>query len=426
METPSVGRRALLGTGLALGAGVMLSGCTDDDPASDKAAAEAPFNTKDWDSVRAQFPLDPAYAQFGAFMLAAHPKPVRDAIERHRAELDRDTAAYLEKAVELEEAARDAAAAYIGGKADDVALTDSTTMGMGLLCAGFKMKPGQSVLTTEHDFYGTRDAVRKLSERTGAPVRRATLYDDPSKADADQIVSRLKAQLQPRTRLVVVTWVHSSTGVRLPVKAIADMLATANRDRAAEDRALLFVDGVHGFGAVDVNVGTLGCDFFTSGIHKWLFGPRGTGVLWGTAWDSVAPVFASFSQPEGPGRLATPGGYHSFEHRWAVPEAFAFHRDVGRDRIATRITEQATRLKDGLAGLKSVRLVTPKDPDLSAGLVMCQPVNVSPNQAVQRLHDEHKIVASVTPYNNPFLRFGTSVLTTPEQVDQVVKAVATL
>jgi selenocysteine lyase/cysteine desulfurase len=422
MEKSSVGRRALLGTGLALGAGVVLSGCKDNDT----AGAEAPFDPKSWDSVRTQFPLDPALAQFGAFMLAAHPKPVRDAIERHRAALDGDTAAYLDKAVELEEAAREAAAAYIGGKADDVALTDSTTMGMGLLCAGFAMRPGQSVLTTEHDFYGTRDAVRKLSERTGAPVRRARLYDDPSKADAGQIVSRLEAQLQPRTRLVVVTWVHSSTGVRLPIKAIADMLAAANRTRAAEDRALLFVDGVHGFGAVDVNVGALGCDFFTSGTHKWLFGPRGTGVLWGTAWDAVAPLFASFSQPEGPGRLATPGGYHSFEHRWAVPEAFAFHKEIGRDRIATRITEQATRLKDGLAGLRTVRLMTPKDPDLSAGLVMCQPVNVSPNQAVRRLRDEYKIVASVTPYDKPFLRFGTSILTTPEQVDQVVKAVASL
>jgi selenocysteine lyase/cysteine desulfurase len=425
MATPSVGRRALLGTGLALGAGVVLSGCKDNEEGNDKAA-EAEFDPKNWDSVRAQFPLDPAYGQFGAFMLAAHPKPVRDAIERHRAGLDRDTAAYLEKGADLEEAARDAAAAYIGGKADDVALTDSTTMGMGLLCGGFKIKSGQSVLTTEHDFYGTRDAVQKLADRTGAPVRRATLYDDPSKADADQIVGRLKAQLQPRTRLVVVTWVHSSTGVRLPVTTIADMLATANRGRAAEDRALLFVDGVHGFGAVDVNVSALGCDFFTSGTHKWLFGPRGTGVLRGTAWDSVVPLFPSFSRPEGPGRLATPGGYHSFEHRWAVPEAFLFHKEIGRDRIATRITRQATQLKDGLAALQTVRLVTPKDPELSAGLVMCQPVNVSPNQAVQRLRDEHKIVASVTPYDNPFLRFGTSVLTTPEQVDQVVKAVATL
>src|SRR5262245_21266409 len=200
METPSVGRRALLGTGLALGAGLALSGCKHSDKASSEASSEARFDPKDWDAVRAQFRLDPAYAQFGVFMLAAHPKPVRDAIERHRAGLDRDTAAYLEKAVELEETARDAAAAYIGGKAGDVALTDRPTMGMGLLCAGFKMKPGQSVLTTEHDFYGTRDAVQKLSERTGAPVQRATLYDDPSKADTDQIVSRLKAHLQPRTR----------------------------------------------------------------------------------------------------------------------------------------------------------------------------------------------------------------------------------
>jgi selenocysteine lyase/cysteine desulfurase len=220
--------------------------------------------------------------------------------------------------------------------------------------------------------------------------------------------------------------VHSSTGVRLPVKAIADMLATVNASRAADDRALLFVDGVHGFGAVDADVNDLGCDFLTTGTHKWLFGPRGTGLLWGKAWHAVAPLIPSFSVPDGPGRLATPGGYHSFEHRWAVTEAFEFQKAIGRDRIAARITEQATRLKDGLAGIGTVTLVTPKDPELSAGLVMCSLGSLSPHEAVQRLRDEHKIVASVTPYDNPYLRFGLSIVTTPEQVDQVVKAVAAL
>ena len=442
METPSVGRRALLGTGLALGAGVVLSGCKDNDDNdinNNNKAAAAEFDPENWDSVRAQFPLDPAYAQFGAFMLAAHPKPVRDAIERHRAGLDRDTAAYLEKGVDFEEATRDAAAAYIGGKADDIALTDSTTMGMGLLCGGFKMKPGQSVLTTEHDFFGTRDAVQKLSERTGAQVRRATLYDDPSKADADQIVSRLKAQLQPRTRLVVVTWVHSSTGVRLPIKAIADMLATANRGRAAEDRALLFVDGVHGFGAVDETPDQLGCDFLVSGCHKWLLGPRGTGLVWGSerGWArfvATIPTFAveSFrawfgvgTEPPPAGPAATPGGYHSFEHRWALADAFDLHDRIGRDRVAARTRDLATRLKDGLAGIDGVTLVTPRAADLSAGVVCCQLPGVDPGEAVTRLR-QAKVVASATPYRTSYLRFGATIANDEEQVDAAVRAVRAL
>lgn len=417
-----VGRRSVLGAGLALGAGAVLAGCTD------KLEADEPFDPKDWESVRAQFALATDVAQFGAFMLASHPTPVRDAINQHRNALDTDTASVLEHAFALEEKARTAAAGYLGTgvRPADVALTDSTTMGMGLLCAGIRLKPGQDAVTTEHDFFGTHDALAKLTTRTGAVVRRARLYDDPAAANSGDIVARLKAAIGPRTRLVVVTWVHSSTGVRLPIKAIADMLATVNANRAAQDRALLFVDGVHGFGAVDLAVAELGCDFFTTGTHKWLFGPRGTGLLWGKAWDAVVPVIPSFSGTNGPGRMASPGGYHSFEHRWAVPEAFAFHQAIGRDRIAARITEQATQLKEGLAGIASVTLVTPKDPELSAGLVMCSMNNLSPGEAVKRLRDEHKIIASVTPYDNPLLRFGTSIVTTPEQVDQVVKAVAAL
>jgi len=123
---------------------------------------------------------------------------------------------------------------------------------------------------------------------------------------------------------------------------------------------------------------------------------------------------------------ATPGGFHSYEHRWALTEAFAFQTAIGRDRIAARIRDQATRLKEGLAGVGSVTVVTPKDPELSAGLVMCRVAALSPREAVDRLRAEHRVVASVTPYDDPLLRFGTSIVTTPEQVDQAVKAVAAI
>ena len=417
-----VGRRALLGAGLAAGAGVALAGCTSDAT----PAQPAPFDPKDWASVRAQFALDPNLAHFAAFVFAAHPAPVRAAIDRHRAGLDADTHGYLRDDAKLEEDARTAAATYLGANAGEIALTDSTTMGMGLLCAGVRLRAGQDVVTTEHDFFGTHEALRLLSERTGTAVSRARLYDDPAAANDADIVSRLRAAIGPRTRLVVVTWVHSSTGVRLPIKAIAGMLAEHNANRDPADRALLCVDGVHGFAAVDASVTDLGCDFLTTGTHKWLFGPRGTGLLWGKAWDAVAPVIPSFSIPDSPGQKATPGGYHSFEHRWAVKEAFDFHRSIGRSRIAARIQEQATRLKDGLAGIPTVKLVTPKDPNLSAGLVMCSIAGVSPQDAVRRLREQYRIVASVTPYDNPYVRFGPSIVTSPEQVDQVIKAVGEL
>src|SRR5690606_10430165 len=101
-----------------------------------------------------------------------------------------------------------------------------------------------------------------------------------------------------KTKVVVVTWVHSSTGVKLPVRAIADMLGELNQRRDEADQIIFCVDGVHGFGIENVDVSTLGCDFFIAGTHKWIFGPRGTGVIWGSqrGWDHCHAVIPSFSR----------------------------------------------------------------------------------------------------------------------------------
>ncbi|MGQ0838183.1 aminotransferase class V-fold PLP-dependent enzyme [Actinokineospora sp.] len=418
-------RRRFLVGGTAAAGGLALAGCTT-------AAAPAelpPFDPGDWASVRAQFPLSREVRQFSAYVLATHPRPVADAIARHRAELDKDTHAYLGVQAGAEDAVRAAAAQYLGGRASDIALTDSTTMGLGLLYAGLRLTPGQQVLTTEHDFFSTHQALRMR----GADVRRVRLYDDPAAASAEEIVARLRAGLTPATRVVAITWVHSVTGVKLPVRAIADAIAAHNAPLAPADRALLCVDAVHALGVEVATAADLGCDFLVSGTHKWLFGPRGTGIVWARegAWAAADPVLPSFSGPafgewlnDAPpppttGELFTPGGYHSFEHRWAVADAFAFHRAIGRDRVAARTREQVDRLRAGLADLRQIRVRTPAAPELSAGLVCFDVDGATPDAVVARLHAKG-IAATVTPYRERHVRVGPSIATADDDVDALL------
>jgi selenocysteine lyase/cysteine desulfurase len=405
-----------------------------DDGGSGRASASAR------EAPEPLFALDRSYANLTTFLLASHPRPVREAIERHRQALDRDAALYLrESEVALEEAAREAAAGYLGAEPDHVALTDSTTMGLALVYARLRLGPGEEVVTSEHDFFATHESLRLRQELDGVIVRRIRLYGQPEAASVDEIVSAVSRALTPRTRCLAVTWVHSSSGVKLPLREIAGAVAHANRGRRERERILLCVDGVHGLGVEDASPVALGADVLASGCHKWLFGPRGTGLVWAAphAWARLAPTIPSFDprvygawlegrRPSNapPGAIMTPGGFHSFEHRWALPEAIELHTKLGgRAAVARRTRQLASRLKDGLAALDGVRLRTPRDEELSSGLVCCDVGGADPGEVVDRLRERHRVIASVTPYRTRYVRFGPSVANTADEVDRALDAV---
>jgi selenocysteine lyase/cysteine desulfurase len=171
----------------------------------------------------------------------------------------------------------------------------------------------------------------------------------------------------------------------------------------------------------------LGCDFFVAGCHKWLFGPRGTGFVWGkpAAWPAANPTIPSFTGGATPGAANSPGGFHSFEHRWALAAAFAFHRQIGKARIATRIHRLNRQFKDGLAAMRHVTLYTPRTEDLSAGLVCFDVDGLSPDAVVQRLR-ERRIVATVTPYSPSYVRVAPSILNTPADIRRALDGIRAL
>src|SRR6185436_8509486 len=203
-------------------------------------------------------------------------------------------------------------------------------------------------------------------------------------ATTAEMTEKLRAAIKPNTRVVGLTWVHSSTGMRLPITALAAVVTEANRGRAEKDQMLLVVDGVHGLGCTDETVANLGADFFCAGTHKWMFAPRGTGIVWARAdrWAKLRPTIPSFSDMDvfvgwmkgdttprpTTAYIMTPGGFQAYEHQWAMSAAFKFHEKMGRARVAKRIRELNDQCKAGLAAMKNITLHTPKDPALSAGI----------------------------------------------------------
>ena len=430
---------------LALAAGAASAGCRAAETStlgSTASAAGAGEGSDRWTELRDQFRLSPDYIHMSALLIVSHPRQVRDAIEQYREEIDRDPVLTLQQHNRSrQQDSREAAARYLGVNAGDIALTDSTTMGLGLVYNGLRLRERDEILTTEQDYYVTHEALRQAAARYGARVKQVSLYEEIDQVSQEQIVGTIRDNIGPRTRVVALTWVHSSTGLKLPLREIGRAVAEVNQARSADDRVLLSIDGVHGFGIEDVDLGTLDLDFFAAGCHKWLFGPRGTGILWGSSrgWAATKPLIPSFTddgtwsawlsgdEPDGPVTASrmTPGGFKAFEHQWALPAAFALHQELGKAEVQRRTHELAGQLKEGLREMPHVVLRTPVPPALSSGIVSFEVSGMGPWDAVARLRDEG-IIASVTPYAVRYVRLTPSIRNTPEEVDRTLAAIRKL
>lgn len=425
-------KKFLQNTGIALGIGLT-------HPISfsfDLSLHELSFDT--WSDIRNQFPLEKGKIHMAQMLLASHPKPVQDAIMNHRENFNANPTEYWEHHfATAEPKVLESAAAYIEAKPSEIALTDSTTQGLGTLYSGFKLAEGNEVLTTTHDHYSTEKSLEFSTQRNGASIRRISLYDNPSEASVNEIVGRLMDAITPSTKLVAVTWVHSSSGVKLPIRAMADAIEEVNEERDPSNRIYLSVDGVHGFGIENITMEELGCDFFVAGTHKWLYGPRGTGIIWAKedAWDMVIPTIPAFSYnayamylgfiPEGKLNFSdafSPGGFHAFDHRWALNEAFDFHMKIGKERVEQRTHQLSTMLKEGLSEINHVTLKTPISAELSSGINCFEIEGMTPTEVVTRLYEKN-IVGSTSPYRTSYARLTPCIINTEEEVEACIRAV---
>jgi selenocysteine lyase/cysteine desulfurase len=127
----------------------------------------------------------------------------------------------------------------------------------------------------------------------------------------------------------------------------------------------------------------------------------------------------------GGGQLMSPGGYHAFDHTWALGSAFDMHASLGKARITDRIHTLNGQLKEGLRAMKHVHLATPMASTLSSGIV-CFDVDGMPPEKVVTALAEKQVIASRTPYRRQYARLCPGLLTPGDDVERTLSAVRAL
>ena len=390
------------------------------------AANAAPATGNKWTRLQQLFDQDPAYLHFSNFLITSHPKPVRDAIERHRAALDKNPGLAMDWDLgvieQREENVRVWAGRYLQADAKQIALTGSTTEGLAMIYGGVHVRPDQEILTTEHEHYATHTILALRSERDSTRVRKIRLFKDSYSATKAEILAAIDGAIRPETRVLGMCWVHSGSGMKLPIGEIGAIVDRHNRGRSDADRIVYVVDGVHGFGVDNLNFAQMNCDFFIAGTHKWMFGPRGTGIVCSRFAEVryVTPIIPTFSEATAFSTTMTPGGYHSFEHRWALDEAFKLHLELGKAEVEARIHALNSYLKQRLQQRPQIELVTPLSPELSAGFTFFRVKGKDSDKIAAHLMANRVVADAVHRDVGPVIRTAPGLLNDEKQIDRLL------
>ncbi|WP_439862465.1 pyoverdine-tailoring periplasmic protein PvdN [Pseudomonas antarctica] len=387
-------------------------------------AIAATATANPWTGLKQLFNQDPDYLHFSNFLVASHPKPVREAIERYRAQIDRNPGLAmdwdLQETFKREGQVREWAGHYLDAKPAQIALTGSTSEGLAMIYGGIKVRPDQEILTTVHEHYATQNSLDFRVLKEGTQVRRISLFENAAQVSVDEVLGNIKRNVRPNTRVLGMTWVQSGSGVKLPIGEIGQWVDEHNRNRDDKDRLLYVVDGVHGFGVENLDFPAMHCDFFIAGTHKWMFGPRGTGLVCARDAENkyVTPMVPTFSEDTNFATTMTPGGYHAFEHRWAADEAFKLHLQLGKAQVQAQIHALNTELKNQLLAHPQIELVTPRSPELSAGFTFFRIKGQDSDEVAAYMMKNRVVIDAVDRDVGPVIRTSPGLLNSSDEIQR--------
>ena len=230
--------------------------------------------------------LDPSVAFLNHGSFGACPVPVLDAQRALLDALEANPMALLEREYEPRlDAARLEVATFLGADPEGTVVVPNATTGVSTVLRSLRFRPGDEILTTDHEYNAVLNAIAAVAEESKARMIVAAI--PLPLRDAAEVTEAILARVTPRTRLAVVSHVTSASGLVFPIEAIVREL-----DRLGVDT---LVDAAHAPGMVPVDVDALGAAYWTANNHKWLCGPKtsATLVVRADRRDRVRPLVTS-------------------------------------------------------------------------------------------------------------------------------------
>lgn len=379
-------------------------------------------------SIKEYFLLDPTIVFLNHGSYGATPKPVFEAYQKWQLRLEREPVLFLgrELAGFLLES-RVALGQYLNANADDLVYIANATHGVNIIAHSLHLKPGDEILTADHEYGACDYALEFRCEKTGAKyVHQHIPLPVHSR---EEIVEQFWQGVTPRTKVIYLSQITSSTALRLPVEEICR--------RARQAGIMSIIDAAHSPGQIPLDLQALGADMVFGNAHKWLMNAKGSAFLYvrRELQDLIEPLVVSWGYHATPD-IATGSRFVDYL-QWTgtkdptaaltVPDAIKFMKDHDWDTVRCQchlLLRQAIEL---ICELTQMPPLYPLDSDFYSQMGIA-PLPLSNLAALKsRLYDEYKIEVPLTEWQDKqFIRISVQGYNTQEDIDALVRALETL
>ena len=309
------------------------------------------------------------------------------------------------------ETIRTGLAEMFGCDREEIAITRNASESLEICLMGMDFKPGDEILTTTQDYPRMLTTLRQRERREGLVLKLVQIPIPPK--DLNQITAAFEHGITNRTKLILVSHQVNITGQITPVKAICDLA----RARGIET----IVDGAHSFGQFDFKQKDLGCDYFGTSLHKWLYAPKGSGLLFvkRDKIEKLWPLMAAESKQAGDVRKFEEVGTHSAAPRLAIGEAMLFHNGIGGKRKEARLRYLSRYWMNRLKDVPKVGFNTSFDPNQSCAIANVKIEGVDPTAIGSHLFARHRIFTTPIVHEEfTGIRITPNVYTTLGELDR--------
>lgn len=363
---------------------------------------------------------DVVFLNHGSF--GACPRPVFEAYQNWQLELERQPVEFLGRRFnDLMRQAREALGAFVGADADDLVYVTNATVGLNSVARSLPLEPGDEVLSTDHE-YGALDRAWKFicGKRGARYIRQPVPLPIES---AEQVVEAIWAGVTPRTRVLFISHITSSTAIIFPVAELVR--------RARNAGIMSVVDGAHTPGQVPLNLRGLGADWYVANLHKWLNAPKGAAFLYARheMQHLLEPLVVSWgwqSDTPGPSRFIDEQewqGTRDIAAYLTVPEAIRFMQEHDWPRVQQQCHELLRYARQRISALTGLASITPDSPEWFAQMASFPLPACNAEILKQRLYDEFRVEVPIVTWNGrQFVRVSIQGYNTQANVDALAAA----